>query len=54
MLDYLIDDNNLLPVFIEYGLNEQDIIFIKEQIAGPSDDKVISLCYVIISAEDAD
>ena len=36
MLDYLIEDNNLLTVFNEYGLDEQDITFIKEQVAGPN------------------
>ena len=62
MLDYLIEDNNLLPVFKEYGLDEQDITFIKEQVAGPNkeftlhlsnDDLVISLCYVV-QADDGD
>lgn len=36
MLDYLIEDNNLLWVFEEYGLTQQDITFIKEQVAGPN------------------
>ena len=36
MLDYLIEDNNLLTVFNEYGLDEQDITFVKEQVAGPN------------------
>ena len=39
MLDYLIKDNNLMEVFskepAETRLDEQDILFIKEQIAGP-------------------
>ncbi|KAK3581153.1 hypothetical protein CHS0354_024685 [Potamilus streckersoni] len=35
MFDYLIEDNNILPAFQEYGLDRQDITFIKEQIAGP-------------------
>ncbi|XP_006813924.1 deoxynucleoside triphosphate triphosphohydrolase SAMHD1-like, partial [Saccoglossus kowalevskii] len=35
MFDYLIEDNNLMGVIKDYGLNEKDITFIKEQIAGP-------------------
>ena len=36
MLDYLIEDNGLKDVFAQYGLGEQDITFIKEQVAGPN------------------
>ena len=36
MLDYLIEDNDLLPVFEQYGLTQQDITFVKEQVAGPN------------------
>ncbi len=40
MLDYLIEDNNLMPVLAELGdINAQDIVFIKEAIAGPLDER---------------
>jgi len=40
MLDYLIEDNNLMPVLAALGdINAQDILFIKECIAGPIDEK---------------
>ncbi len=35
MFDHLIKVNDLEKDFKEYGLNEKDILFIKEQIAGP-------------------
>ena len=35
MLDYLLEENGLRPEFRRYGLNERDIVFIKEMIAGP-------------------
>ena len=35
MFDYMIESNNLKDVFEDYGLNEQDLTFIKEQIKGP-------------------
>ncbi|XP_033626546.1 deoxynucleoside triphosphate triphosphohydrolase SAMHD1-like [Asterias rubens] len=35
MFDYLIEANQLKEVFAEFGLDDQDISFIKEQIAGP-------------------
>jgi hypothetical protein len=39
MLDYLIKDNNLMPVLKKLGeLDEQDILFIKELICGPIDE----------------
>lgn len=39
MLDYLIEDNNLKDTLREMaGIDDQDIRFIKEQIAGPLDD----------------
>ncbi|XP_056129818.1 deoxynucleoside triphosphate triphosphohydrolase SAMHD1 [Lampris incognitus] len=38
MFDYLVSDNGLEPVFEQYGLKlPEDLIFIKEQIAGPLD-----------------
>ncbi|XP_077982441.1 deoxynucleoside triphosphate triphosphohydrolase SAMHD1-like [Glandiceps talaboti] len=37
MFDYMIQDNNLFPIFEEYSMSKQDITFIKEQIAGPLD-----------------
>ena len=39
MLDYLLEENELRPEFSRYGLQEQDIVFIKEIIAGPLLDK---------------
>ena len=35
MLEHLLEENNLRPDFSRYGLQEQDIVFIKEIIAGP-------------------
>jgi len=35
MLDHIIKENNLMPVFESHGLVERDIIFIKELIYGP-------------------
>ena len=35
MLDYIIEDNNLMPIFEGHGLTEQDITFVKELIYGP-------------------
>eukprot|EP00053_Salpingoeca_punica_P014007 m.127146 g.127146 ORF g.127146 m.127146 type:complete len:533 (-) comp16355_c0_seq2:251-1849(-) len=35
MFDYMIETNNLRPLFEKRGLDDKDIIFIKEQIKGP-------------------
>ncbi|XP_035680149.1 deoxynucleoside triphosphate triphosphohydrolase SAMHD1-like [Branchiostoma floridae] len=35
MFDHLIEQNDLKNVFLEYNVGERDLIFIKEQIAGP-------------------
>ena len=36
MFDYLVEDNDLMPVMEEYGLVlPEDLVFIKEQIGGP-------------------
>ena len=35
MFEHLLKVNNLHADFSEYGLDEQDIVFIKEQIGGP-------------------
>ena len=35
MLDHLLEVNRLRPEFKRYGLQEKDIDFIKEMIAGP-------------------
>ncbi|XP_078609444.1 deoxynucleoside triphosphate triphosphohydrolase SAMHD1-like isoform X3 [Branchiostoma floridae x Branchiostoma japonicum] len=35
MFDHLIEQNHLKNVFLEYNVGERDLIFIKEQIAGP-------------------
>lgn len=51
MFDHLVEVNNLEEVMVEYGLSlPNDLIFIKEQIAGPLDsmsstNKVQHLCY---------
>ena len=29
ILQFIIDDNNLMPIFQEYGLDEKDITFVK-------------------------
>ena len=34
MLDYLIQDNNLKGLLLQEDITEQDILFIKELIAG--------------------
>ena len=34
MLDYLIEDNNLKEILLQEGITDQDILFIKEMIAG--------------------
>ena len=40
MLDYLIDDNDLRPILYNLGqIDNSDILFIKECIAGPLDEK---------------
>jgi hypothetical protein len=45
MLDYLIKDNNLMPLLKKLGgLDEQDILFIKELIGGPMDPLTGSVC----------
>jgi hypothetical protein len=39
MLDHLIKENDLMPMLKKLGgLDEQDILFIKEQIVGPIDE----------------
>jgi len=35
MLDFIIKDNNLMPVFAQHGLTEIDVTFVKEMIFGP-------------------
>ncbi len=37
MFEYLLTSNNLHAEFERYGLGERDVLFIKEQIAGPRD-----------------
>ena len=36
MLDHLIEENELMEEMREYGLDENDVTFIKELIIGPS------------------
>lgn len=46
MFDHMLEENNLREEFIKYGLNEQDITFIKEQIAvPPKESEVVSNIY---------
>jgi len=47
MFDHLLKVNNLIPVFQENGLNDKDIIFIKELIYGelPDDDPKAGRCH---------
>ncbi|KAK3567733.1 hypothetical protein QTP86_024055, partial [Hemibagrus guttatus] len=35
MFDHLVKENNLLPLMKRYGLSTIDLVYIKEQIAGP-------------------
>ena len=35
MFDHLLSENGLGPEFERFGLTGEDIVFIKEQIAGP-------------------
>ncbi len=46
MFDHMMETNGLKEVFESYGLNDTDLTFIKEQIAGPleSNKKVSFLC----------
>lgn len=37
MFAHLVEVNNLREEFLKYGLDDNDIIFIKEQIAGPTE-----------------
>ena len=50
MFDYLIEQNDLRQCFDKYGLHEEDITFIKEQIdeslTGDANDMVRSEDYV--------
>jgi len=36
MLDFIIRENNLMPVFLQHGLTENDVTFVKEMIYGPT------------------
>ena len=38
MFQHMVDENGLMPRFLAAGLTELDLIFIKEQIAGPCPD----------------
>merc|ERR1719394_172337 len=40
MLDFIIEQNNLMPIFREHGLTERDIVFVKELINGPLNQEV--------------
>ena len=42
MFDHMIEVNNLWSEFMRHGLEENDIVFIKEQIAGPLESEMCS------------
>ena len=42
MFDHLLEENGLRPEFERFGLMEVDVIFIKEQIAGPLESELCS------------
>ena len=44
MLDYLIEDNNLKSVLLQEEITNQDILFIKEMIAGYIDPVTGNYC----------
>jgi len=37
MFDHLMEVNDLEPSLKEYGITDDDLVFVKEQIAGPID-----------------
>ena len=37
MFDHLIQVNDLQSAFDQYGITDTDLVFVKEQIAGPID-----------------
>ena len=55
MFDYLVEDNDLMPVMEEYGLVlPEDLVFIKEQIGGPQvsiDSPSRRVCTLTLPAE---
>ena len=42
MFDHMIEVNNLRSEFMKHDLEESDIVFIKEQIAGPLESEMRS------------
>lgn len=47
MFDHLIEENGVMKYFKYWGLNETDLIFIKEMIAGPAtSESVIALHFI--------
>ena len=47
MLNYMIEDNNLMEVFEYYGVTEQDVVFIKELIAGDWNGSQVSFYFKV-------
>lgn len=47
MFDHLLEVNDLQKEFELYGLNKQDIIFIKEQIEGPKESEMSSQAHQV-------
>lgn len=35
MFDHLVKENNLMDFFRKFGITDEDLIFVKEVIAGP-------------------
>ena len=42
MFDHMLEVNNLQAEFMKHDLEESDIVFIKEQIAGPLESEMCS------------
>ena len=42
MFQHLIDENGLMEDMTKYGLNDNDMVFIKELIAGPINSEMAS------------
>ena len=56
MFAHMIEENNLMKVFQEYGLDQQDVTFIKELISGPlcSNSEIeVSLFLLIFDMDDS-
>ena len=53
MFDHLLKENNLTEkLLLDYGLNQQDILFIKELMVGPIDEETGLASRVKVAAHD--